>query len=258
MYYIILYIIVPEAKTRNAFSFRMKDSSFLFGTTRYHLLPWILKDTLAKYPLLGNTTSYIISSDSLAKVDSGFHIFRDSMDSLRLKLNDRYSEFDRIPQFVFRSDSFHYPTHAIYLGENTTLQDLLLCYYQLARVNHLKVFLITNLRILKNEYSILPEKIELWGEQISTFFKNEEPVYYKSENTRKHFLTNYKPQILQINSQKDFIKIDSIKNAKNYLISINTNLSLKEYITLKEEILRIKKARKNTIQTEFNGLPQDW
>jgi hypothetical protein len=177
---------------------------------------------------------------------------------LRLKLNDQYSEFDRIPQFVFRTDSFHYPTHAIYLGENTTLQDLLLCYYQLARVNHLKVFLITNLRILKNEYSILPEKIELWDEQISTIFENEEPVHSNSVNTRKHFLVNYKPQILQINSQKDFIKIDSIKNAKNYLISINTNLSLNEYITLKEEILRMKKARKNTIRTEFILPPQDW
>jgi len=244
-------IELEDETFEKSFSFRKKDSSFLFGSQRYQLITILPRDTLGRYELMNIKTKHKISGDSLAKLDSGFHIFRNANDSLRLKLNDRYSRLNHIPDFVFRTGSSHYPTHAIYLGKRTKLIDLVNCYYQLASANHLKVFLILNFNVEKNEYSILPEGIDLWEEQLQKHFDPTilEPI--DADNTRESFMKKYAPEIIEINTTEDFVKLESIEDSKNYLISINSNLELEKYIVLKEQLLQIKGKMENRIRTEF-------
>jgi hypothetical protein len=233
------------------FYFRKKDSSFLIESKRYRLITGWPKDTLERYQLVDVSTQYKISGDSLAKFDSGFHLFRDSTDSLRIKLNDKYGYYDQIPHFVFRTDSFRYPTNVIYVGKKIKLNDLVKCYYQLALVNHRQVLLVTDVSIIKNEYSTINESIEIWDEDLYEEFENIEPPNGFENDNKYNFLKKYRPQTIQIHSKEDFYKLNDIQSTKNYIIAIDQSLELKEYFELKRQILQIKRETNNAIRTEF-------
>ena len=145
-----IHIQLHDEELCETFSFRKRDSSIFIGNTEYNLITQWLQDYKANYQLISIETDNKISSDSIFEYDSGFHLFRDATDSLKIKLNDRYGRLDDIPRFVFRTDSFRYPENLIYLGQNTALKDLINCYYQLALVNNHKATLVTNLSIVKN------------------------------------------------------------------------------------------------------------
>lgn len=237
-------------------SFRKKDSLLLFDGNKYFLYDYLTDEKLIQYKLIGIDTKSKISIDSLRRFEAGFHIIKDTNDSVRLKINDQLTKFSDIPAFVFNQPvHFDILCTPIYLGENIELKDLIKSYYQLVLSNRPIVALITNFNLEKNEYDVHIEKIEIWNEQITNHFKSIIDYHEFDINNRVFFINKYKPISIIINSSKDFNSIDTLDDKYNYLISINDKLPLTDYIYFKEKLLEVRKERKTKIRTEIIKVP---
>ena len=90
---------------------------------------------------------------------------------------------------------------------------------------------------------------------MSLFSREKTEPFNSIDFSRKKFLKKYSSIIIQINSENDFDKLTTNINMDNYyLIKINSEMSIAEYISLKDEILEIKKTQGLKIKTEFINL----
>ncbi|APZ46812.1 hypothetical protein BW723_11185 [Polaribacter reichenbachii] len=237
------------------FNFSSKDSTITIDSNEYFFLDGFSYDSkFIDYQLANIYTKNIISSDSLSKYNCGFHLFKDSKDSLKLKLNDKETnDFELIPRFAFQR---HKPNEVvvIYIGEKIKLKDILKCYVKLSTVNIKKAFLLTGHNFKENNYNGFLDDFEIWRSQINLFLKEKIEPVYSDELSRKKYIQNYNPKIIIINSKNDFEKLSDIKTITNYLIQINSEMSIEEYISLKEKVFQIKIKYPKKIRTEFINL----
>lgn len=237
----------------NTFSFKKKDSFIFIGNTQYYLMKHWWQDYKAHYDLISIDTQNKISGDTLSKYNNGFHLFRNSSDSLKIKLNDKYGRFEDIPQFIFRTDGKSIPTNVIYIGATLKLEDLLRAYYYLSCVNQLKVVLVTKVELEKNQYHVVFDYIEDWNLSLL--------LQLFSDESKKHISCDFcegrsiqlkgQAEKLIINSKNDFLQLQKIDLQKSYLISISSQLNLKDYLEFKQILKAVKHRNKAQIRTEF-------
>ena len=197
-----------------------------------------------------------ITSGELNRYESGFHIITIA-DSVHIKLNDRLGTYEDIPRFVLnQSPHFDLLGNVIYIGENTCLKDVLEAYYCLARVNALKVILVTHYDLENQLYNVHIEKIDLWNEQVNEYFPLDAEMELQINN-RSFYIRKYDPIFLKVNSKNDLLKLNHIKSDRNCLISINSKLDLEDYFHLKQKIQEIREEMKNNIRTEFTTTFRD-
>ncbi|MFY0629436.1 MAG: hypothetical protein JXR05_03585 [Flavobacteriaceae bacterium] len=232
--------------------FNRKDSSILLGETKYHFFEGYNTEKITEYELIEYNTNQKIDINLLKRFDAGFHLFKNKLGVVKLKLNDRITNHEDIHSFTFGiSPHFDIPIIAIYIGKGVSLKEVVRCYYQLASVNMLKVALITSFDLKENKYNAHIEKIEIWNEQITNHFKDSLEYHEFDINNRSFFVNKYSPKSIIINSSKDFNKIDAIDSKYSYLISISDDLPLADYIYLKERLLEVRKKRETRIRTEI-------
>lgn len=235
------------------FKYISKDSVIYIGKNKYNFWEgYNYNSKFIDYELLDLDRIRNITPDSLIKFDNGFHLFKDSKDALKLKLNDKFTaDFNMIQRFVFGHHQFKFYGSVIYLDKKIIVKDLIKCYVQLYQVNKLNNLLITSFDLKTNSYSGIKDRIELWQEQVDLIVgKKIEPVK-PIVLTRKQYLKKYSPKIIKIDSDNDFEKLTYIGVDNNYLIQINSELSIEKYIYLKEMILKIKRSNPDRIKTEF-------
>lgn len=250
-----IFYYLEKDTLKYEFNFNSKDSTITIDSNKYYFLDGFSYVTnFIDYKLANINTKNIISSDSLSKYNCGFHLFKDSKDSLKLKLNDKETtDFELIPRFAFQR---HRPNEVvvIYIGEKIKLKDILKCYVKLSTVNIKKAFLLTGYNFKENNYNGFLDDFEIWRSQINLFFKeNNEPVF-SDELSRKKYIQNYNPKIIKINSKDDFEKLSGFKINTDYLIQINSEMDLENYISSKEKIFEIKLKKPKKIRTEFINL----
>lgn len=251
----ISYYLKEDTLNYN-FNYSPKDSIITIGSTDYYFLDgFSYNKKPIHYELININNQNIISSDSLSKYYCAFHLFKDSKDSLKLKLNDKTtSDFNLIPRFAFQR---HKPNEVIviYLGKKITLKEIIKCYHQLSKINIEKALLLTRYDFKENTYSGFLDDFEIWNNQMSLFSREKTEPFNSIDFSRKKFLKKYSSIIIQINSENDFDKLTTNINMDNYyLIKINSEMSIAEYISLKDEILEIKKTQGLKIKTEFINL----
>lgn len=182
--------------------------------------------------------------------NGAFHLFKNIKNELKLKLNDRVTEdFNMIPKFSFGYHNKNL-SMVIYIGKGVELKDILKCYYQLDKVNINEVFLLTQFDIKDNNYKGFQDIFHFWDFQ-RNFFSKEKIEIPEPYNTKNDYLKKHNPKIIKINSKNDFKLIEGIEEENKYLISINPNLSIEDYIILKEKLFKIDK----NIRTEFDLNP---
>jgi hypothetical protein len=239
---------------QHSFKYDSKDSSIYIKENRYVNYPgFLIWSDFIDYNLLDLKKEKNITSDSLFKFDNGFHLFKDSNDSLKLKLNDKItSNFNMIPRFVIGHHQFKFNGSVIYLDEKLIVGDLIKCYVKLWQVNIKSHLLITGYDLKTNLYSGFKDRIEFWQEQVDSIVDERmEPIRSKVI-TRKQYLKKYSPKSIYINSKNDIYKLETLEFKNNYLIQINKDMSIESYTLLKEKILQIKNNQKIRIRTEFN------
>lgn len=235
------------------FNYNHKDSTITIDKRKYRFWEsFSYNSSFVDYDLINIKRSNKITTDSLSKLDCAMHLFKDDNDSLKIKLNDKIvSDYTQIPRFVILTDKFDYTFPGIYLGKKINIKDLIKVYIRLWNVHIKKSMLILELNIRKNLYSNYLDNFGFWNEQL-TLLSGEriEPPKYINNN-RKEYLQKYSPELIIITSVNDFNQLKQFHKNRNYLIQINKNLSIENYIILKEIISEIKKNDKISIKTEF-------
>ena len=232
------------------FNFNRKDSILKINDKNYTFYEGFSYDTnLKTYELIGINRKKNISADSLSNFEVGFHLLKNKNDSTILKLNDRFtSDFDLIPRFIFGIHHRLFNKTVIYIGKRITLKDIIKVYQKLYSVNQRGVFLVTSFNLRENSYSGFLDHFDFWEEQENKFMNERVERPLIPNNNREIYILKHTPKIIKINSKNDFEKFDEMKKENNYLISINPNMNIEDYINLKEKIFKVDK----NIRTEFD------
>ena len=240
------------------FSYKSKDTTIFIGNKKYGFWEDYYSNVdFFSYELANLNKKRNISADSLSKFDNGFHLFKNSQDSLKIKLNDKItSDLQQIRSFACCTESYRgklqVPASVVYIGKEVRLKDIIKIYFPLFSVNLNQVMLVTGFDLKYNLYEGYLDKFEIWDEQDALHLETKIEVPISIDNNRKLYIKKYSPQILTIDSSSDFNKLKSLTKENNYLIQINTNMDLKTYIKLKEKLSKIRELQKIRIRTEFN------
>ena len=253
----IMYYLKNDTLTYE-FSFNSNDSTILINNHKYRFWEgYSYDETMTNYDLIGVTNLGSITTDSLYRFDGGFHLFKNKQDSTKLKLNEKItSNFNEIKRFDF-DIHFDLPITVIYIGKNISLKDLIKCYLVFGSFgNKRSSLLITNYNPKTNSYNGIIDRFDFWKEQITPILKKENApsLPFLDEDSKNIYFKRYKPKNIIINSKDDFHFLNVSEN-NNLLISINPNLELEDYLTLKQQIQVLKKEKKIKIRTEFKYLP---
>jgi hypothetical protein len=240
------------------FNFSRKDSILKINNNDYMFMEGYHDGIeIVNYDLINLRINQPISPDSLSNYQSAFHIFRDKKGILKLKLNDKTtSDFNLLPSFAFQKHR-QVKNIVIYIGENITLREIVKCYFLLYQVNINQVFLLTDFDIKNNTYYGFLDNFEFWQNQINELSTEKiEPIITIIENQKKKYLKKYSVQTILVNQfdEKSNISLDTIDKTGNYLIKINSEMSLEKYILLKEKIFMIENKEGIKIRTEFINL----
>ncbi len=249
-----IYYYLKNDTIEYDFNYNHKDSTITIDKRKYGFWEeFSYNSSFVDYDLINIKRRNKITTDSLSKLDCAMHLFKDYNDSLKLKLNDKIvSDYTQIPRFVILTNKFDYTFPGIYLGNNINIKDLIKIYIRLWNVNIKRSLLILDFDIRKNLYSNYLDGFDFWDEQLELLSEERtEPSLYNIGN-RKEYLNKYSPEIIIIKSVIDFSQLKHINKNKNYLIQVNKNLSIENYIILKENISEIEKRDKTRIRLEFN------
>ncbi len=117
-------------------------------------------------------------------------------------------------------------------------------------MNHNVITLVTQYDFQNRLFHYYDIRIELFKEQL---LKNGPPPR-ESDITRTDYINEFKPEIVVIKSKDHFAKLDTLKTDLNYLISIDLDLSIEEYLHLNQKINSLRKKQKINIRTELINL----
>ena len=256
-----------------------KDSILLFfeGNTKTDFLKYNYKDSILsyknaryykrfngedssgmvhkKFDLINIKSTKTIHSDSLNLSQSSiFGAFKNKKNELKLILNDATTSVENLSSFLlvtncFGSNHIYHPPYLL-LGEKINLEDLKEIYIYSNVVNYNSIHILTNYDFQNRLFHFYDIRIELFKEQL---LKNGLPPR-EFDIARTDYITEFKPEIVVLKSKDDFGKLDILKTNLNYLISIDLNLPIEDYLHLNQKINSLRKKQKINIRTELINL----
>ena len=231
---------------------QQNDSIVILNNSTFLRHSNIIENEYITYNLINLDSNIKISYDSLSTNHKTFNLIKREN---KFILED-YSGFDSLNLKLYNYP-IHTPfiTYNILLNKKITLKDLKSTLSKINLTFKRKVNLITKIDLQKELYHIFPIIIDLWEEDMKKLQKENNgfpprPPVTEFEN-KASYIKAYHPELLQIKSMQDFEKIQYIKPNSHYLISINIELPIEEYLKLTQELNIIKKDKNTRIRTEL-------
>jgi len=247
---IILKLDRDTAQIETKIKSLVSDTLVVFDSLIYHRDKRITKSTYEEYELLGiNTNTFLPKEGSFFYI---IHFYKSSNDEIQIRCGDKKSNFEDIPLFLERRNSK--PIALIYLGTGINLKDLKNLYYRLASIRQLKVLLGTKKEGISRTHIIIDD-IQIWREDLENHVAKLDiiqplppppPVKYNSKND---YLKSGGKEI-RILHKNDIDKLRNLVPNNKYVISINQNLPIRDYIALKK-VIREESRIHNEIITEI-------
>ena len=105
-----IFFYLKKDTLKYDFNYKQEDSTIIIGANKYGFWEeYSYHSNFEDYGLIQIKRKNPITQDSLSKLDCVLHLFKDSNDSLKLKVNDKITTlFDRIPSFVILVNKFDY------------------------------------------------------------------------------------------------------------------------------------------------------
>lgn len=260
----------------NKASYRLKKDSILIsfkGNTKSDYLKYNSKDSLLSYKhakyykrfnatdssgrvhkefdLINIKSTKTMHSDSLNLSHSSiFRAFKNGRNELKLVLNDATTSVEDLSSFLlvtncFGGEQIHHPPYLL-LGKKTSLRDLKEIYIYSNVVNYDSIHILTYYDFLNRLFHSYEVNIEIFREQTL-----ELVPHIKIDIYRKDYINKFKPENVVIKSKENFVKLDTLKTDLNYLISIDLDLPIKDYLHLNQKINSLRKKNKINIRTEL-------
>ncbi|AUC14684.1 hypothetical protein BTO06_05805 [Tenacibaculum sp. SZ-18] len=245
-------IIINNEIYEEYLKYNTKDSSLLLNNYTYFKLSYNVNEVYEKIDFINIKSKKLVHSDSIDHYSSiSFKLFKNEENELKVILNDKITTIEDIPLFLNSTTCsggkpVHYRPYLI-LGQNLTTKDLSKIFPYLDAMNHNVITLVTQYDFQNRLFHFYDIRIELFKEQL---LKNGPPPR-ESDITRTDYINEFKPEIVVIKSKDHFAKLDTLKTDLNYLISIDLDLSIEDYLHLNQKINSTRKKQKINIRTEL-------
>jgi len=232
-----------ESIRKLEFSFH-SDSIIYLGTSKFHKFPNDSQNDVKPYELIDYKADEILIDSFYSSI---IHLVKIDGQA-KVILNDITTDLKNIPDFLESSHGIS-PSLIVYLGKGLEFSDLIEAYMWIERSNKYKVTLVTgNDRF--DMFYIVNDFISVDNFLKEVFLKKEKlkPLPPHPGDSDK-----LESQIIEIRNQVDIEKLFNTNDSTNYLIQIDSQLDLLQYLEILE-ILRGKKNIKKLITASIKGL----
>ncbi len=234
--------------------YNKKDSLLTFNDSKY----WKRYDsvntrTTKKFNFINVKSKDTIRLNDFRGINYFIKIIKNENDRLKVVLNDRITGIDEIPSFLVNcnnGEQNYYPKINFFISKNVSLLNLKEIYPILHAYNHKSVRLISYYDFSHRTFHYYKPDIHVFREDLSKM-QPPPPPPASDDFYRKDFIKKFNPKLLSIKSKKDFNKLEKIIPNTQYLISIDINTPIKDYLYLIQKLNSIKKAKKVKIRTEI-------
>lgn len=227
------------------------DTLILKDSSRYLRDNYLFNGNFESYDLINISTGKLLSHEKLFFGIIHYYNSRDG--DLKIRCGDKMSNFSDIPLFL---DGGHRELRGpreilVFLGNGIDLRELRKLYYALAYSGTMKTTLVTKAVGLKDR-EIFEDTIEIWWDEIEKYHQSQVPSPpplppHPKFGSKKQYLSNSAKQVT-INSSDEIEKLESMNDKDKYLVVINQNLSVEDYIIVKQR-LKYKKRINKSIRT---------
>lgn len=222
------------------------DTLLVFDSLMYHRNRAIPNSKFEEYKLIGIPTNRLLSKEK-----DLFHIihFYKSNEEIQIRCGDTKTTFEDLPLFL---EGGHFkPKVLIFIGEGINLKDLKRIYFRLASIHQLRIWLGTKREGISDTH-IINDKIEIWWDDLENHLANSKirqpslPPPPMEFTSKENYLKNGGKEI-KISNKNDLLKIDELTEIERYVISINSNLSIEDYLEVKERLNEKRKLNRQII-----------
>lgn len=202
------------------------DSIQFFGKGKFFKTSPEELTSIPNYNLIGYKTDQILKDDIIT---SSIHLIKMN-DSVKVILNDKATDLKDIEHFLACEDCHYHPYLNLYIGENIEFRDLLSAYKWIAVAGISQVTLITDNSGFQ-EFYIEKDYINIDDSLMEEFFEEEGMRPFPAPKTR-----NTTGIILTIKDSNDFGKLNTIEDSSEYLVLVDHQISILNYLELNQRI----------------------
>lgn len=174
------------------------------------------------------------------------HYYQSKKDSVVIRVGQDLINYDEISYFL--SPNHRKPKLLLFLGGTVSLQSLKKLYYYIKGAGLDEVYIVTKKKGLLDAY-VLKDEINIWWDDLAAYtssLKHDKllpplPAPRLKYTSRETYLESGAIEI-KIEDENDFFKIQNLSNRETYLILIDTNMSLKNYLELKKILNKLEKS----------------
>ncbi|MCH2033162.1 MAG: hypothetical protein MK202_06510 [Tenacibaculum sp.] len=229
-------------------SYQHGDSLLLFNKSRYFKSPLSAVEVDQTFHFIDLKSKKTIHFDTIKYNTKFIELSKSDEKTTQLILNNKKADISFIPGFLLSCKiPYHYKKPVILLGKGVTLKELTQLYSTFHSVNFPLISVISKYEFKSRKFHYYDIRIELFKEQL---LKNGS-LPREFNIARTDYINEFKPEILVIKSKDDFAKLDTLKTNLNYLISIDLNLPIEDYLHLNQKINSLRKKQKINIRTEL-------
>jgi len=190
-----------------------------------------------------------ISTDKLLSAITNYyktiHFYKSVHDELRIRCGDSMTELKDVSLFLSGHHDSPHET-MILIGQGIELIDLKQLYIVLRLSGQLKISLGTKRNGLADT-EVFRDYVEIWWDDAEEFRKSQQPMPPPSPpqpfKSKRTFLGSDGKEI-HVKSNRDIELLNSLNGSGKYVIEIDKNLSIEQYIKVKQTLKEIKKTNK--------------
>ncbi len=230
-----------ESIQKLEFSFH-SDSVISIGAGKFYKFSNDLRNNVKPYELIDYKTDEILIDSPYSSI---IHLVKIDGE-VKVILNDITTDLENIPEFLVTSHGTP-PSLLLYLGKGLEFNDLIEAYMWIKISNTHKVTLVTGNDCF-DEFYIVKDFIPIDDSLMEEFLKNENippfpPLPVDNSETKR--------QIIRIKNQTDFEKLLNKNDSSRYLIQVDNQLDLLDYLKLTEKL----RGKKNIMKviTAYNS-----
>ncbi len=232
-------------------TFNHKDSTLNINNVEYQKENNKIISEYQTYELANIESKLKMNNDSLSNYIETFHLIEKEKD---FKI-ENYSGFEQLDEIMYSLPS-HYEVHGfnLFLNDEINLKELKSIFKKINLFNMFRINLISKINIHQNNYDIYTVYSHIWEDELNNLekqFNLSKPPRIPEYANKKAFIKKFNPVTIEISSANDFDKLSEIISDRVYLVSIDVNLPMKDYLHLTQLINDIRKNKKVKIHTEI-------
>lgn len=226
------------------------DTLVILDSLTYRRSPSITNFEYDEYNLIGVATNDFLSQEDKDVDFEAIHYYKSKGDELKIRPNRSTITRDYKEMLLFfeGGHSMRRKVALVFIGEGITLKELKDLYVQFATVTLYRVCLATKEKGV-SDYHIFKDIIEIWENEVEEYLPKIHAPRPPLPYTKKDYLLEGRKEI-KIDKIEDIKVLNKLTRNDNYVISINQNMSIENYLKIKSKY-KVLRRQKYKVITEI-------